>query len=1044
MASQIYNRFDPAKHYDAHRFVPGRGLQSAELNEIQSKAAYDLRGIADVIFKDGDIVRDAQISVDPETGLVQCQSGAVYLAGAVRGVPSATLTIPVIGAVQVGIRLITDIVTSDDDPELLDPATGTRNYNQPGADRTRVTPTWAVGTEQNVGDFFPVYAVQDGTVQPKDVPPNLDGVTQAIARYDRDSSGGSYIVNGMNVTALADADATTQVYSIGQGRARVFGFAVEFPTSVRTSLNAVPDLKAIFNEPHLSSGTAAQRILFDRTPGTAITEVTIQARKTVTLTRGPTSGGQDSLPDNSVLLIVSVVQGGTTYVQGTDYLLTAGRVNWSPAGSEPATGSTYQVTYEYLTNVTPTLVDDEGFTVTGAVAGSLVQVSYSQKLPRIDALGLTAEGVPVWIKGVAAEYNPQSPTVPADVLQIASVYQTWTSSRAVRMDGVRLVSMPTLAAVDSRIDWLARLIAQNRLESSIHTREAGAKVGLFTDPFLDDSQRDAGTMQTAAIVQGQLMLPIAATVNQMGADVPAPVSLTYNLSTAIGQPLRTGSMKINPYLAFDRVPAGLSLTPAVDRWTQIQTEWTSPSTQAFVQGSGNAASTVTNTRDALLSTNVTQASTLRQIAVAYTISGFGPGEILDSLTFDGVSILPAGTTTANSQGIITGSFTIPSGIPSGSKLVAAVGRGGSRGEATFTGEGTIETRVFQRQTIVTTTHFNIDPLAQTFTMAGTTQVAGVDLWFADRPTTKTSVQIRETAVGFPTQSIVAEVILDPAAINVGGASTRVEFPAPVTLLGNVEYAVVVLCNDATGSLSVAELGKFDATNQQWITSQAYNVGVLLSSSNASSWTVHQERDLAFRILRADFTQTSRTVNLGSVAVTGATDLLLLGFADRPSSATGAAFRLTLPDNTVVDVANGQPLQLPAAITGQVAVSAVLTGTAAASPILYPGTQLLAGTVATSANYVTRAVPAGSNVRVKVIYEAQVPSGANVAASYKGPDAGDTWTAIANPATRPVDDGFVEFVHEVTGVNESSVQVQLSLSGTSAARPVVRDLRVIVL
>ena len=89
-----YNRFDASKNYDSHVFVAGRVLQSAEMNEVQSQHNYRLKGIADSLFKDGDIVRDASVAVNQTTGVVQCQSGAIYIKGAVRGVPPATINIP--------------------------------------------------------------------------------------------------------------------------------------------------------------------------------------------------------------------------------------------------------------------------------------------------------------------------------------------------------------------------------------------------------------------------------------------------------------------------------------------------------------------------------------------------------------------------------------------------------------------------------------------------------------------------------------------------------------------------------------------------------------------------------------------------------------------------------------------------------------------------------------------------------------------------------------------------------------------------------------
>lgn len=1050
-----FTRFDPAKNYDEHLFIAGRGLQSAELNEIQQNAAARVKGVADALFRDGDIIRDAAVSIDSTTGVTQCASGAVYLRGAVRGVAPASFTIPVTGVVAIGVRLIESVITAVQDPELLDPATGTRNYNQPGAERLQINTAWGWDGDGGDGEFFPIYTATDGQLDAKEPPPSLDSVAQALARYDRDSAGGSYVVSGLEVKALADEVDGTQVYSLAEGRCRVYGYGLEFPTSRRVLHEAVPDLLPIANEPHVSATVSAQRINYDRAPGTFPSEVSITAEKTVTIVHGVFTGAQDPLPDTSVLSIIEVKQGATTFTPTTDYLLTAGKVDWSPTGAEPAPGSSYTVKYRYITNVTPTAVDDTGFTVEGAVVGTLVQVTYNQKLPRIDRLCINTAGAPVWLIGVASSFYPQPPGVPDDLLPIASVYQTWMGTRRVVNDGVRVVPMPILAGIEGRIDYVLQEVARNRLESNIHTRESGAKKGLFVDPFLDDSQRDAGTPQTAAIVRGVMTLPIAATIKQMGADITSPQVLAYTSVIALEQPLKTGSMKINPYMAFGLVPADVRLTPSVDRWTVIETNWLSASTARFVTGQGDQSFSTSQTRNVLIGTSSSAIETLRPITVNYSVSGFGPGEILQTLTFDGVS-LPTGGAVANGAGVLSGSFTVPSNVPSGNKPVVFVGAGGQRGEAIFSGQGTLERQTWQQQTTISETRWqsppppepvvfwNTDPLAQTFTLTENVQASAIDLWFADVPTSTTSVQIRQTTVGLPNQSIVAQAVIQPAGITAAGAPTRINFSAPVNLLAGNEYAIVVLCNDAIGALSVAELGKFDPTAQRWITSQPYTVGVLLSSSNASTWTAHQDRDMAFRILRANYTETTRNIALGNVSVTGATDLLLMSYADRPASATGVEYVLTLPGGDVVTVADGQPVQLAAAITGDVVVSAKLTGTSMASPILYPGSQLVAGVLATTADYVTRAIPGGSSVQAKVIYEAIVPSGATITAYYKGIDAGDTWIAFGAPTTRQVDDGYVEFTHSATGINELGIQIKLVLSGTAAARPIVRDLRAIVL
>lgn len=1058
-----YSRFAGSDNYEEHLFIAGRALQSAELNDLQKQFAFSLRGVADSLFKDGDVVRDAAVSVDFDNAMVQCQAGAVYIRGMVRGVTPATLTgVPMTGVVAVGIRLVETIITEAEDPELADPAAGTRNYGERGAERLQVLPTWSTD-QTGVGEFYPIYSITDGVLDAKDPPPSLDSVTQALARYDRDSAGGTYIVNGLEVRALEDV-GTTQFYSLAEGRCRVYGYGLDFNTSRRVPLTVQPDLKVVANEPHLSAGTAPQRIDFDRTPGTNISAVSITAEKTVTLTHGGFTGAADLLPDTSVLSILSVTQGASTYTQGGDYILAAGRCDWSPGGAEPSPGSTYQVTYRYITLVAPTAVDSEGFTVSGAVSGTLVLVSYSQKLPRIDRLCVNVLGVPVWVVGVSAEENAQLPDVPEDYLAVASIYQTWTESRRVANDGVRVVPMPVLAGIDNRFDRLLQLVAQQRLESNIHTRESGAKKGLFTDPFIDDTQRDAGTAQMAAIVRGELMLPISAMIYQVGSDIVGPETLPFDNAIALQQPFRTGLMKINPYMSFAAPPAPVLLTPAIDRWTVVESVWASDATSRFVVGQGDQSSSTSATRTLLTGVTTAPIENLRSIPVSYRITGFGAGEILQSVTFDGVA-LPTGGAVADGNGVIDGSFVIPAGVPSGTKAFRVVGAGGTEGRATFTGQGTLERQTWQRQTTITETRWQsppppapvqdwggggdgggggADPLAQTFTLTENVQMAGVDLWFVERPTTEIIVQLRTTAVGFPTITVLAQSRMLPASANIGGAPTRFNFAAPVNLIAGTEYAFVVICNDATGSVAVAELGKFDATNQRWITSQPYTVGVLLSSSNAVTWTAHQDRDMTFRLLRAQYTANTRNIDLGEVTVANATDLLLMSFAERPASSTQVDYLLTLPDATVVTVADGQPVQLPAPISGVIGIVARLAGDVNFSPVLLPGTQLVAGTIATTASYVSRAVPAGANVRIKVIYEARLNGAASLVSAYKGPDVGDAWINLPVPTTRQVDDGFVEYVHEITNITEVTVQTRLTLAGSTAARPRVRDLRVIVL
>lgn len=400
------------------------------------------------------------------------------------------------------------------------------------------------------------------------------------------------------------------------------------------------------------------------------------------------------------------------------------------------------------------------------------------------------------------------------------------------------------------------------------------------------------------------------------------------------------------------------------------------------------------------------------------------------------------TLTANEHGEIRGKFRIPPDVPSGAKAVVFTGRGGSNASASFVGQGQMTVQnIVQAQTI---TRYWTDPLAQTFALSSAAQICGVDLYFTARGDSPVRVQLRDTDNGYPGKAVLAETRLEPADIVItGGGHTRVLFAAPVSLATDTEYAVVVMCDDAVTALAVAELGQFDAVRQYYVAGQPYQVGVLFSSSNASAWTAHQKKDLAFRLLAADFTASTAEVKLGSVTVEGATDLMVLAMEDLPRADTRVEYELTLPGGAVQRVAAGQPVRLAAAQTGGVAVTAALSGIAGgASPVLHPGTQVLSGTVRASAVYQPRAVPAVNATRAVLVYEALVPSGAAITPEIKT-DSGD-WIAMLAGGTAQQGDGWVEFrfTAELTAAVE--VRYRLTLTGTTLARPQVRNLKFLAL
>ena len=1142
-----YNRFNATDRYDELLFRASKGLQSAELNEIQSTVIDRLQRIANAVFRDGAVIEGAVPVINETTGATTCPASKIYLRGAVRDVPARTFTIPVVGVVRIGVFLLTEEITEDDDADLRDPAVGTRNYNEPGAGRLRVTPQWGHDGEGLDGEFFSVYTVVNGVLFTQQPPAISDAFMEALARYDRESSG-NYIVQGLAVLALGAG-----VFSVSEGVGNIFGYKIDKPSSTRLTYVDDPDLEVVTSEPdsYVNSSTAIQ---LNRFPVQSIDEVVATLEKTVTLTRGGASGGQDALPDVSVVSIEEVKQGGTTYTSPTSYFLNGDKVDWSPAGAEPSAGSTYTVKYRYLANVTPQNVNLNAgtFTVDGAIAGTLILTDYTWKLPRYDRICIDRTGAFQRVKGLASRYTPLPPAVPDNLLSLATVYQTWVGTPKVNNDGIKAIPFSQLQQMRNLIGDLFELVSIERLERNIASREPSSKRGVFVDPFLDDDLRDAGISQDAAVVDGLLMLPLIPSPFLPTTNNAADRLLPFSETAILRQELATGSERINPYQSFDPLSAPLTRNPATDRWTEIDISLTVAQRRSWWNrrwwswGSAGLSSVdITRDEDSITivgTGQVTDASLvpwirgrgrwrrltgvdvdrepaqfLRRITIGFTIAGFNSGETLTSLTFDGISVTPSPALVANSSGVVTGSFVIPASVPTGVKPVVCQGNQGTIGQAQFVGEGEeiTVTRLRRRPAR------RVDPLAQTFRLNEGRWITSVDVQFKTIGSTSNPVvlEIREVELGLPTSISLAEGTISMVGVSTTGW-TRITLNRPVWLQADVEYAMVLLTDDAFHAVAIAEGGKFDSTAGQFVTSQPYTVGTLLKSSNASTWTPFQEADLTFKLNAAAFTSTSQTVDLGPISfatassltrsgttatlvstgivallglTTGSTivvsgaaqssyngaqqitvvdantvtytvtgspvtpatgtiriapgltsDLLTIANVERPTNATNVEFVYTRDDGGTIRGGVDGRVELTERITQGLALSMLLTGNSTQSPYVFAGTQVILGNTTNTATYVSRAFPSAANARVSVTYEGFIPSAASVVVEMQKGDG--TWQSVAQTSSSSIGDGWAEINHTISSFTAggTTTRVRLTLNGTPAARPLLRQLRVVVI
>ncbi len=295
----------------------------------------------------------------------------------------------------------------------------------------------------------------------------------------------------------------------------------------------------------------------------------------------------------------------------------------------------------------------------------------------------------------------------------------------------------------------------------------------------------------------------------------------------------------------------------------------------------------------------------------------------------------------------------------------------------------------------------------------------MELWFVNKGKKRVVVQIRETTVGVPLQTVIAESYIEPKDVKIDGTATRITW-SPVFCHAGQEYAIVLLTDDGENAVKVAELGKYDAVNSRWVTSQPYQVGVLLSSSNASTWTPHQNLDLTFRLLAAKFSENSHVVDLGKVTANNVSDLIVLTNVEKVGFDTNVEFILTDEEGKENFLSDNLPLALRERLSGELTVKANLKGSKEKSPVLYPGLQLVLGNLSESGDYVTRSITAGSNTKVTITYDALIPGTADVKA-YVQKSVGE-WQLVNLTTGKPIGENWVERTHVLSNFNANKSSI----------------------
>ena len=215
---------------------------------------------------------------------------------------------------------------------------------------------------------------------------------------------------------------------------------------------------------------------------------------------------------------------------------------------------------------------------------------------------------------------------------------------------------------------------------------------------------------------------------------------------------------------------------------------------------------------------------------------------------------PLRFTTGTKTFRLTSSATNEEQLP-GSTLISSA-------ETNYTTTGRIN--IFERITEVE----RYDPLAQSFTVDETGAfMTGVDVFFANKDESeKLFVELRTVELGIPTKNLVTEysrVTLDPSDITTSrdaSVATKIEFPSPVYLEADTEYALVLLSPYSDlYEVWIARMGEKTVNTstlpdaESVIATKQYVGGSLFKSQNGTIWTANQFEDLKFKLYKAEFT-----------------------------------------------------------------------------------------------------------------------------------------------------------------------------------------------
>lgn len=741
------------------------------------------------------------------------------------------------------------------------------------------------------------------------------------------------------------------------------------------------------------------------------------------------------------------------------------------------------------------------------VNGSTFLINYDFALCRRDTISLDDRGNVILTQGQSDILRTvESPSTDSEnVLVLGSTLLKPNSDEVVIINNnTKTIPMLDLYKMLERINALEYNQAITDLDNEAAEGENATElIGVFTDGFIGLTKADTFHSEWTASIDlddESLTLPFQTTVANLTIDKKTSynagtfnrlLTAPYSEITLLNQPLATGNMRVNSYNAFPKRPS-VKLSPSVDNWVDERTvtiqgnsttrtvtlrrwwyhknaSWAQQEKalwQSYGLADGGASlgwnsATVTTNKSVINSIMDTAIMYMRENTVSVTVQNMPANANNIIATFDGKPITlvanenkyegsAAGSLKADAQGNAYGHFKIPARTLCGTRelVVYCANTPSLTGNASYIANG--RTRTTTKTVWTETVRLNpTDPLAQSFSFDTDQYLTGVGIYFKDKDTVEPiTIEVRNMVNGYPGTTVYAEKVVQPSQIKVSAnasVETVVKFDDPVYCNANEQYCYTVLSNSDVDSVWIAETTKLDITTRQQVSKNPYLNGTLFSSSNALTWTAHQNADMKFKIYGAKFQTTGQAV-FNMVNGISIDRLMVMSEESIPSGcAISWQYAINGSQNWLpIETYDDRELE---EVAESVRIKVVISANTHTSPAIALDSLILCGFAnETQGVYISKnvAVADGFN-KVKMVVDLDIPTGTNINVYFATDISGTTWQSLTNTATVQKSAKFKTYTFEkqLTAAAQNYRCKVLLTSTDQTKRPRAQNLRSIL-